>query len=131
MSSFNLVYKKYDSVSSLAGDLNDSVIILKRRKLSSSPDNIKKAPNLDVTNDELKNANKLIKNALSKLERINDSQTDKSSKSKQSNIRKIVKKIDAHKKLSDKDFSIIDSYISELDNEASDLFKKLRTSGNE
>ena len=53
MSDFSLLYKKYNSVSNMTNDLNNSIITLKRRSLLSNKELLKKNPKLDVSADEL------------------------------------------------------------------------------
>jgi hypothetical protein len=145
MSDFSLLYKKYNSVSNLTNDLNNSVITLKRRDISSIKEYRDKHPKLAVTKDEVIKANHLLVEILSLLEKFYNNQDTKSELYElmdnslfQNQILKnvvfkdeiinVLGKLKADKNLSTKDLSNIDKFISILDNEAAVLFRKLRTS---
>jgi hypothetical protein len=145
MSDFSLLYKKYKSVSNLTNDLNNSVITLKRRDISSIKEYRDKHPKLAVTKDEVIKANHLLVEILSLLEKFYNNQDTKSELYElmdnslfQNQILKnvvfkdeiinVLGKLKADKNLSTKDLSNIDKFISILDNEAAVLFRKLRTS---
>jgi len=145
MSDFSLLYKKYNSVSNLTNDLNNSVITLKRRDVSAIKEYKEKHPNLSVTADEVTNANHLLIEILSVLEMFYNNQDTKSELYElmdnslfqnqilknvvfKEEIIKVLQKLKAEKELSSKDLSKIDKFISILDNEAAVLFRKLRTS---
>jgi hypothetical protein len=144
MSDFSLLYKKYNSVSNMTNDLNNSVITLKRKALSSKPEVVHENPKIKVSADEVQKANADISLILSALEDFYNSQDIKSDlyelmdnqifKNQVLNdiefkeailatLNKIKKGID----LSRNDLSAIDRFISVLDNEAAVLFRKLRT----
>ena len=145
MSDFSLLYKKYNSVSNLTNDLNNSVITLKRRNISSHKEYTEKHPKLAVTDDEVIKANQLLVEILSILERFYNEQDTKSELYElmdnslfqnqilnnvvfKDEIIKALEKLKGQKDLSAKDLSNIDKFISILDNEAAVLFRKLRTS---
>ncbi len=145
MSDFSLLYKKYSSVSNLTNDLNNSVITLKRRGISSIKEYREKHPKLSVTQDEVTKANFLLVEILSLLEMFYNNQDTKSELYElmdntmfqnqilknvvfKDEIIKVLEKLKAEKDLSAKDLSNIDKFISILDNEAAVLFRKLRTS---
>lgn len=145
MSDFSLLYKKYNSVSNLTNDLNNSVITLKRRDVSSIKEYKEKHPKLSVTGDEVTKANDLLVEILSVLEMFYNNQDTKSELYElmdnslfqnqilknvvfKDEIIKVLQKLKAEKDLSSKDLSYIDKFISILDNEAAVLFRKLRTS---
>lgn len=145
MSDFSLLYKKYNSVSNLTNDLNNSVITLKRKNLASIPANREKLPNLSVVEKEVIKANNQIIEVLSLLEEFYNKQEtsnelyelmDNSFFQNQilrnvvfrEDILRVLKKAKENTNLSAKDLATIDKFISILDNEASVLFKKLRTS---
>lgn len=145
MSDFSLLYKKYNSVSNLTNDLNNSVITLKRRDVSAIKENREKHPELSVTPDEVTKANHLLIEILSVLEMFYNNQDTKSELYElmdnslfqkqilknvvfKDEIIKVLQKLKAEKELSPKDLSNIDKFISILDNEAAVLFRKLRTS---
>jgi len=145
MSDFSLLYKKYNSVSNLTNDLNNSVITLKRRDISAIKEYREKHPKLSVTPDEITKANHLIVEILSVLEMFYNNQDTKSELYElmdnslfqnqilknvvfKDEIIKVLQKLKAEKDLTTKDLSNIDKFISILDNEAAVLFRKLRTS---
>lgn len=145
MSDFSLLYKKYNSVSNLTNDLNNSVITLKRRDISANKEYREKHPKLSVTSDEVTKANHLLVEILSVLEMFYNNQDTKSELYElmdnslfqnqilknvvfKDEIIKVLQKLKAQKDLSSKDLSNIDKFISILDNEAAVLFRKLRTS---
>jgi hypothetical protein len=125
--------------------LNNSVITLKRRDISSIKEYRDKHPKLAVTKDEVIKANHLLVEILSLLEKFYNNQDTKSELYElmdnslfQNQILKnvvfkdeiinVLGKLKADKNLSTKDLSNIDKFISILDNEAAVLFRKLRTS---
>lgn len=145
MSDFSLLYKKYSSVSNLTNDLNNSVITLKRKNISSVKEHIEKYPRLSVSRDEITKANHVLVEILSLLENFyNDRNTGSELYELMDNslfqnqilnnvvfkdeIIKVLSKLKTDKDLSQKDLSNIDKFISILDNEAAVLFRKLRTS---
>jgi hypothetical protein len=145
MSDFSLLYKKYHSVSNLTNDLNNSVITLKRRNISSVKEYMDKHPKLAVTEDEVIKANHLLVEILSILEKFYNDQDTKSELYElmdnslfqnqilnnivfKDEIINALQKLKGQKALSPKDLSNIDKFISILDNEAAVLFRKLRTS---
>ncbi|MEO6452627.1 MAG: hypothetical protein ABIN97_01080 [Ginsengibacter sp.] len=145
MSDFSLLYKKYHSVSNLTNDLNNSVITLKRRNISSVKEYMDRYPKLAVTEDEVIKANHLLVEILSILEKFYNDQDTKSELYElmdnslfqnqilnnivfKDEIINALQKLKGQKDLSPKDLSNIDKFISILDNEAAVLFRKLRTS---
>ncbi|MGN6195351.1 MAG: hypothetical protein ACTHOB_10455 [Ginsengibacter sp.] len=145
MSDFSLLYKKYNSVSNLTNDLNNSVITLKRRDASSNKELREKHPGLVVTSDEVTKANILLVEILSVLVKFYNHQDTKSELYElmdnalfqnqilknvvfKSEIINVLEKLKSNKKMATKDLLNIDKFISILDNEAAVLFRKLRTS---
>lgn len=145
MSDFSLLYKKYNSVSNLTNDLNNSVITLKRRRVSAIKEYRDKHPKLAVTEDELAKANTLLLAILSLLENFYKEQDTKNELYElmdnalfqnqilknvvfKSDIANTLAKLKSNKDLTEKDLANIDKFISILDNEAAVLFRKLRTS---
>lgn len=145
MSDFSLLYKKYNSVSNLTNDLNNSVITLKRRILFSKPEIREISPKLQVSEDDVIKAKNDITLILSALENFYNNQDTNSElyelmdnqlfKSQVLNnvefktqILEALNKIKADKELSKNDLLTIDKFVSILDNEAAVLFRKLRTS---
>lgn len=145
MSDFSLLYKKYNSISNLTNDLNNSVITLKRRGVSQLKEYSEKYPQLEVTDDEVKKANHFLLEILSVLIKFYGNQDTKSELYElmdnaifqnqilksvvfKDEIVKVLEKIKTDKDLTQKDLSNIDKFISILDNEAAVLFRKLRTS---
>jgi hypothetical protein len=145
MSDFSLLYKKYNSVSNLTNDLNNSVITLKRRVLSLKPEIKQHTPNLKVSDEEVAKAKAEITLILSVLKDFYNNQNTNSDlyelmdnqlfKSQVLNnvefknqILEALNKIKNDKELSKGDLLNIDKFISILDNEAAVLFRKLRTS---
>jgi hypothetical protein len=145
MSDFSTLYKKYKSVSNLTDDLNKSVITLKRRRLSSLKENEEQQSRLQVSEEEVKKANELIKSILTLLENFyNQQETSNELYELMDNsffqnqilknvvfkeeIIRVLNKVRENQNLTQKDLANIDKFISILDNEASILFKKLRTS---
>lgn len=145
MSDISSLYKKYNSVSNLTKDLNKSVIILKRRDLSSLKEFRDHFPGLSVTNDEVTKAKNLLVEILSLLERFYNKQDmnsqlyelmDNSMFQNQilknivfkDDMSKVLGKLKSDKNLTSKELVNVDRFISILDNEAAVLFRKLRTS---
>jgi hypothetical protein len=145
MSDFSLLYKKYNSVSNLTNDLNNSVITLKRRKVSTVTGNNEKHPKLAVTENEVAKANSLLLAILSLLDSFYKEQNTKNELYElmdnamfqnqilknvifKSDITNTLVKLKSNKDLTEKDLINIDKFISILDNEAAVLFRKLRTS---
>jgi hypothetical protein len=144
MSDFSTLFKKYNSVSNLTNDLNNSVITLKRRNLVSKPEIKQKHPQLEVSDDDVLKAKKDIINILSALESFYRNQDtnnelyelmDNSLFKKQilndaefkTQIIEALEKVKNSKELNSRDLSNIDKFISVLDNESAVLFRKLRT----
>lgn len=144
MSDFSLLYKKYASVSNLTNDLNNSVITLKRKGLSSKKEVLEQHPEIKVSEDEITKAQGVIITILSALEHFynnldtNDELYDLMDNSLFKNqimnnaefkqeIIEALKKIKNNADLNKKDLANIDKFISVLDNEAAFLFRKLRT----
>jgi hypothetical protein len=144
MSDINLLYKRYNSVSNLTNDLNNSVITLKRKSLSQEEEIEKEHPNLKVSEEELTHAQKSIIEILTALENFYNQQDINSDlyelmdnplfKSQILNnpeykeqIITTLEKIKSNTALTRKDLAAVDKFISILDNEAAVLYKKLRT----
>ncbi|MCZ8354679.1 MAG: hypothetical protein O9340_08085 [Cyclobacteriaceae bacterium] len=145
MSDFSSLYKKYNSVSNLTNDLNNSVITLKRKGVASIKEYNDKHPKLAVTVDEISKANRLLLEIISILVSFYNKQDTKSELYElmdnsmfknqilnnvvfKDEILRIFEKLKSEKELNPKDLSNIDKFISILDNEAAVLFRKLRTS---
>ncbi len=144
MSDFSLLYKRYNSVSNLTNDLNNSVIMLKRKTLASREEIGKDHPNLQVTDEELSHAQKSIVAILSALASFYKQQDTNSelyelmdnslfknqilnNPEYKEQIIATLEKIKSNTDLSRKELASIDKFISILDNEAAVLFRKLRT----
>ncbi len=145
MSDFSLLYKKYNSVSNLTNDLNNSVITLKRKRVSAIKEHTEKHPKLAVTEDEVAKANSLLLAILPLLENFYKDQDTKNELYElmdntmfqnqilknvvfKADITNTLLKLKSNKDLTEKDLVNIDKFISILDNEAAVLFRKLRTS---
>lgn len=145
MSDFSLLYKKYNSVSNLTNDLNNSVIILKRRNVSADKKLTEKHPGLRVKPEELTKANKILVDVLSTLVNFYSLQDTKNELYElmdnalfknqilnnvvyKNEIINTLEKLKVDKSLSINELKNIDKFISILDNEAAILFRKLRTS---
>lgn len=145
MSDFSLLYKKYNSVANLTNDLNNSVITLKRKNLASILANREKLPKLSVNEKEVAEANNQIIEVLSLLEKFYNKQETSNELYElmdniffenqilknpvfREDILEVLKKARQNVNLSSRDLANIDKFTSILDNEASVLFKKLRTS---
>jgi hypothetical protein len=143
MSDFSLLFKRYNSVSNLTNDLNNSVITLKRRGLASQSGVNTNYPALNVSLEEVSKAENTIASILSVLERFYTNQDtnnelyelmDNSMFKNQilnniefkTQILEALNKLKSHSNLSGKDLSYIDKFISILDDEAAVLFRKLR-----
>lgn len=144
MSDFSLLYKKYNSVSGLTNELNNSVITLKRRNLFAKPDVQQQHPKMQVSDSEVAKAQHDIVQILSDLEQFYQSQTMQNNfyelkdnplfknqilddSEFRNQILQALDKVKANKNLNNKELSYIDKFISVLDNEASVLYRKLRT----
>lgn len=144
MSDFSSLYKKYNTVSNLTNNLNNSVITLKRKNLFSRPEIKEQHPKLYVSDEEVLKAQNNIITILSALQHFyNDQDTNNDLYELMDNsvfqnqilhnsefkiqIIETLEKIRANNELSSKDLSNIDKFISILDNEAALLFRKLRT----
>jgi len=146
MSDFSHLYKKYNSVSNLTKDLNNSVITLKKRSLLSGNNNNNiKAAGMKVSEEEAEKAKRSLEGILSMLDQfykkqdihnelyeLMDNQLFKSQVLQNVEFRDKISsalgKLKENTELSTQDLLNIDQFISVLDNEASVLFKKLRTS---
>jgi hypothetical protein len=60
MSDFGLLHERYNSVSNLTNDLNNSVMMIKRKVLASIGEIGKEHPSLKVSDEELSHAQKGI-----------------------------------------------------------------------
>ena len=144
MSEFNSLYKKYNLISNLTGDLNNSIITLKRRQLTSESGVRERNPNLFVNDSEVAQALSIIERILSELSLFFENQkADNELYELKDNpvfqnqildniefrdsILETLKKIKNKSKLEKIDWSNIDKLISILDNEAAILFRKLRS----
>lgn len=144
MSNFNVLFKKYHTVSSLTDDLNNSVLTLKRQNLAAQPVVQRDHPDLDVSETEVSEARSVIKEVLADLkEFIQDKDANSSLYELLDNdhfreqilhnsefkrqLTSALGKLQKHRALTMDDLSNIDTFISILDNEAGVLFRKLRT----
>lgn len=145
MSDFSLLYKKYNSVSNLTSDLNNSVITLKRKTISKNKEYTEKHPRIAVTDEQVAKANQLLFDILSLLEKFYSNQDTRNELYElmdntlfqnqilksvvfKDHIIKVLEKLKGKEDLTAGDLSSVDKFISVLDNEASMLFRKLRTS---
>jgi len=145
MSDFTLLYKKYSSVSSLTNELNGSVIVLKRQNMAANKKILETHPRLQVADEEVAKANRELLNILATLEAFYDKQESSSSLYQLSEnqlfrkyilenveyreqVKQAAAKLRNHQYLTNKDLGYIDRFISILDNEASVLYRKLRSS---
>lgn len=143
MSDFSLLYKRYNSVSNLTNDLNNSVMMLKRKVLTSREEIDKEHPNLKVSEEELAYAQKSIVAILSALANFYNQQDTNSelyelmdnqlfknqilnNPEYKDQIISTLEKIKSNTELSRKDLAGIDKFVSILDNEAAVLYRKLR-----
>jgi len=144
MSDFNLLFKRYNSVSNLTSELNDSVITLKRKAMSEENKKLHE-PVAQVSDLEVAKANEVMIEILSLLARFYKNQDTanelyelmdnnffqnqilKNTEFKD-DILVVLGKVKSGKKITYDDLAIIDKFVSILDNEAAFLFKKLRTS---
>lgn len=143
MSDFSLLYKRYNSVSNLTNDLNNSVMMLKRKVLTSREEIDKEHPNLKVSEEELAYAQKSIVAILSALANFYNQQDTNSelyelmdnqlfknqilnNPEYKEQIISTLEKIKSNTELSRKDLAGIDKFVSILDNEAAVLYRKLR-----
>lgn len=144
MSDFSVIHKKYNSISNLTNELNNSVIVLKRRNMVADPKVRKTHPKLQVQEDEIAKANQDITDILTALEAFYAKPETTSSLYElmdnllfkkfilenveyKQNILQSLEKLKALKHLNNKELSGIDKFISILDNEASVLYRKLRS----
>ncbi len=145
MSDLTLLYKKYNSVSNLTNELNGSVITLKRRNLARNEKVSEAHPKIQVPDEDVAKANHELLNVLLALESYIE-KPDTSNYLYQlaenplfkkyildnveyrEHIKQSVEKLKNNRKLSLNDLSDIDRFISILDNEASVLYRKLRSS---
>lgn len=144
MSDFSLLHKKYTSVSNLTNELNNSVIVLKRRNMVSKKDVLETHPKLQVQDEDVQKAYRDIGEILGTLEKFyNDRDTHSDlyelldnplfkkhildSVEYRENMLTSLKKINAEEQLNNSELSRIDKFISILDNEASVLYRKLRS----
>ena len=144
MSDFTLLYKKYSSVSSLTNELNSSVIVLKRRNMAANKKIMEAHPRIQVADEEVAKANQELLHILSTLEAFYDTQDSSNSLYQLSEnqlfrkyilenveyreqVRQAAGRLRNQQHLTDKDLGDIDRFISILDNEASVLYRKLRS----
>lgn len=144
MSDFTLLYKKYNSVSNLTNDLNGSVIILKRRNMAVNPKVIETHPKIQVADEDFDKANNELLGILSTLETFYDKQEPSNylyqlaenslfkkyileNVEYREHIKQSVNKLRNKQNLTNKELTDIDRFISILDNEASVLYRKLRS----
>ncbi|MDF2188324.1 hypothetical protein [Paraflavitalea sp. CAU 1676] len=143
MSDFSHLYKKYNSVSNLTNDLNNAIITLKKRNLINQ--NNQAAAQLKVSEEDTEKAKKTLHSILSLLEQFYNKQdihnelyelmTNQLFKNQvlqniefKEQINTALNKLNTQTELTIEDLLNVDRFISVLDNEASVLFKKLRTS---
>jgi mevalonate kinase len=144
MSDFSLLYKKYNSVSNLTNDLNNSVIVLKRRKMSADPKIAETHPRLHVQDEEVTKATQDITGILKELDAFYEKQDTSNflyemadnqlfqkhimgNVEYRERIREALVKLKASQELTVKELSGIDKFVSVLDNQASKLYRKLRS----
>jgi len=144
MSDFSVIHKKYNSISNLTNELNNSVIVLKRRNMVADQKIRKEYPKLQVQEDDISKAYQDITGILTMLEafylkaettnslyELMDNPLFKKfildNVEYKQNILKSLEKLKASKHLNNSELSGIDKFISILDNEASVLYRKLRS----
>jgi hypothetical protein len=121
MSDFTLLYKKYSSVSSLTNELNGSVIVLKRRNMAANKKILATLEAFYAKQESSSSLYQLSENQLFRkyiLENVEYREQ----------VKQAAAKLRNHQYLSNKDLGDIDRFISILDNEASVLYRKLRSS---
>ncbi len=144
MSDFTLLFKKYTNVANLTNELNSSVITLKRRNMAVDKNIIAAHPKIQVADDEVLNAKHELLGILSKLEEFYDKgdptnyiyQLAENKLFKKhildnveyrEHIRESVNKLKNNQSLNNEELTDIDQFVSILDNEASMLYRKLRS----
>jgi len=145
MSDFSLLYKKYNSVSNQTTNLNNAVITLKRRVASEQEEYRHKFPGLAVSDDEVTKAGQTLSKELALLAAFYKKQDTQNefydlmdnelfrkqilnNPDFQKSVTGILRKLKSQNRLTEKDLTAIDKLITILDNEASLLFRTLRTS---
>lgn len=145
MSDFSLLYKKYNSVSNQTTNLNNAVITLKRRVASEKDEYRHKFPGLAVSDDEVTKAGQTLCKELAPLAAFYKKQDTKNefydlmdnelfrkqilnNPDFRKSVTGILRKLKSQNRLTEKDLTAIDKLITILDNEASLLFRTLRTS---
>jgi hypothetical protein len=144
MSDFSLIHKKYNSVSKLTNELNGSVIVLKRRNMAADKRVLAAHPKIQVQEDEIVKAKQEMLGILSELEDFYE-HGDPSNYLYQiaenrlfrkhildnveyrEHIRTSVNKLKNDQSLDNDELTDIDRFVSILDNEASVLYRKLRS----
>jgi hypothetical protein len=144
MSDFTLLYKKYNSVSNLTSELNSSVITLKRRNIASNKAVTQSHHKIQVADEEVAQANHELLGILTTLEAFYDKQDSSNylfqlaenplfrnyileNVEYREHVKKSAEKLRKNQNLTTKELSDIDRFISILDNEASVLYRKLRS----
>lgn len=144
MSDFSVLHKKYNSVSNLTNELNNSIIVLKRRKMASHDTVLQKHPKIQVLEEEVIKAYQDITGILSALEEFYNKQESTNylydlmdnplfkkyildNVEYKEDILHSLQKLKAEKGLTIKELMGVDKFVSILDNEASVLYKKLRS----
>lgn len=144
MSDFTLLYKKYNTVSNLTNELNGSVIVLKRRNMAEDKRIIATHPKIQVQPEEIAKANHELLGILTALETfyekpepsnylypLAENRLFKShiidNAEYREHIRLSVQKLKKNQNLNNQELTDIDRFVSILDNEASVLYRKLRS----
>ncbi|MCR8561968.1 hypothetical protein KXD93_30215 [Mucilaginibacter sp. BJC16-A38] len=144
MSDFTLLYKKYTNVANLTNELNGSVIVLKRRNMAANKQVIMAHPKIQVAEDEVAKAKQELLGILSKLEDFYEHGDPANyiyqlaenrlfrkhildNVEYREHIHQSVSKLKNNQSLDNDELTDIDRFVSILDNEASVLYRKLRT----
>ena len=144
MSDFTLLYKKYNNVANLTNELNGSVIVLKRRNMATDAKVLAAHPKMQVQEDEVLKAKNELLGILSTLEQFYENGDPSNyiypiaenrlfkkhildNMEYREHIRQSVTKLKNNQSLDNEELTDIDRFVSILDNEASVLYRKLRS----
>lgn len=144
MNAISPVYNKYNDISNITYDLNDSVIVLKYKNYMESEKKANRYPEFSVSELQILKAKKQLMEILTLLESFYKEQNiknvlyelmDSSFFSDQilnnpdykNKLEDILCKLNDEKELSEKELSAIEVFISILNTEANQAFHKQRT----
>lgn len=144
MNAINPVYNKYNDISNITYDLNDSVIVLKYKNYMESEKKANRYPEFSVSELQILKAKKQLMEILTLLESFYKEQNiknvlyeliDNSFFSDQilnnpdykNKLEYILCKLNNEKELSEKELSAIEVFISILNAEVNQSFHKQRT----